>query len=69
MARSGTMSEAAYRLLIIDDDVDLARMLSEYLAPESIELTSASNGGQGLALARSQEFDLGEAIAFLCPPP
>jgi len=52
------MSEASYRLLIIDDDVDLARMLSEYLAPESIELTSASNGGQGLALARSQEFDL-----------
>ena len=52
------MSEASYRLLIIDDDVDLSRMLSEYLAPESIELTSASNGGQGLALARSQEFDL-----------
>jgi len=52
------MSEASYRLLIIDDDVDLSRMLCEYLAPESIELTSASNGGQGLALARSQEFDL-----------
>ena len=52
------MSEASYRLLIIDDDVDLARMLSEYLAPEGIELTSASTGNQGLTLAKSQEYDL-----------
>jgi two-component system response regulator CpxR len=52
------MSEISYRLLIIDDDVDLSRMLSEYLTPEGIELTSASSGGQGLALAKSQEFDL-----------
>ncbi len=52
------MSEVSYRLLIIDDDVDLSRMLSEYLSPEGIELTSASSGGQGLALAKSQEFDL-----------
>jgi len=47
-----------YRLLIIDDDVDLARMLSEYLAPEGIDLTTASTGSQGLTQARSQEFDL-----------
>ena len=52
------MSENAYRLLIIDDDVDLSRMLVEYLTPEGIELVSASNGSQGLTLARSQEFDL-----------
>lgn len=52
------MSDSSYRLLIIDDDVDLARMLSEYLAPEGIDLTTASNGSQGLTLARSQEFDL-----------
>ncbi|MGD8324015.1 MAG: response regulator transcription factor [Gammaproteobacteria bacterium] len=52
------MSEPSYRLLIIDDDVDLSRMVSEYLAPEGIELTSASSGSQGLNLAKSQEFDL-----------
>ena len=52
------MSESSYRLLIIDDDVDLSRMLSEYLTPEGIELTSASTGSQGLNLARSQEYDL-----------
>ena len=52
------MSEISYRLLIIDDDVDLARMLSEYLSPEGIELTTANTGNQGLTLARSQEFDL-----------
>ena len=52
------MSDNSYRLLIIDDDVDLARMLSEYLAPEGVELSTANSGSQGLALARSQEFDL-----------
>ncbi len=52
------MSESSFRLLIIDDDVELSRMLSEYLTPEGIELTSASTGSQGLNLARSQEYDL-----------
>jgi len=52
------MPEDTYRLLIIDDDVDLSRMLSEYLTAEGIELMCASTGNQGLTLARSQEFDL-----------
>jgi two-component system response regulator CpxR len=52
------MSESSFRLLVIDDDVDLANMLSEYLTPEGMELTTASSGSQGLNLARSQEFDL-----------
>lgn len=52
------MPDPSYRLLIVDDDVELSQMLSEYLAPEGIALSSASSGSQGLNLARSQEFDL-----------
>jgi two-component system response regulator CpxR len=48
----------ANRILIIEDDVKLAQMLSEYLAPEGIELTSSTTGNQGLSLARAEEFDL-----------
>lgn len=48
----------ANRILIIEDDVKLAQMLSEYLAPEGIELTSSTTGNQGLSLARTEEFDL-----------
>lgn len=52
------MSDSSYRILIVDDDVDLSEMLSEYLVPEGIKLIAASTGNQGLTLARSQEFDL-----------
>jgi DNA-binding response OmpR family regulator len=46
------------RLLIIDDDVRLAEMLAEYLAPEGIELTAVASGIQGLRSAQRENFDL-----------
>ncbi len=52
------MAEDSNRLLIIDDDLELAQMLSEYVAPEGIELVSARTGNQGLSVARSEEFQL-----------
>jgi two-component system response regulator CpxR len=47
-----------HRLLIIDDDVRLAEMLAEYLAPEGIELTGVASGIQGLRSAQRENFDL-----------
>ena len=47
-----------HRLLIIDDDVRLAEMLAEYLAPEGIELTAVASGIQGLRSAQRENFDL-----------
>lgn len=49
---------AANKLLIIDDDLQLADMLSEYLRPEDIELHTAASGVQGLAEAERDSFDL-----------
>jgi two-component system response regulator CpxR len=47
-----------HRLLIIDDDVRLAEMLAEYLAPEGIELTTVASGIQGLRDAQRENYDL-----------
>ncbi len=47
-----------HRLLIIDDDVRLAEMLAEYLAPEGIELTAVASGIQGLRDAQRENYDL-----------
>ncbi|MGE8658944.1 MAG: response regulator [Achromobacter sp.] len=49
---------ASRRLLLIDDDVDLALMLREYLEPDHIALTLAHNSAQGLPLAMQDGFDL-----------
>ena len=49
---------AEHRLLIIDDDVRLAEMLAEYLAPEGIELTTVASGVQGLRSAQRENYDL-----------
>lgn len=46
------------RLLIIDDDMRLAEMLAEYLAPEGIELTPVATGIQGLRNAQREDYDL-----------
>lgn len=51
------MSEKS--LLLIDDDVDLTHLLTEYLSPQGYNITVANDGEQGLALATSsQHFDL-----------
>jgi len=47
-----------HRLLIIDDDVRLAEMLVEYLAPEGIELTAVASGITGLRNAQRENYDL-----------
>lgn len=46
------------RLLIIDDDSQLAQMLTEYLAPEGIDLDTAASGDLGLSAARETGYDL-----------
>jgi two-component system response regulator CpxR len=55
---SGEDNMTASRLLIIDDDVRLTEMLTEYLAGEGIELRSASSGMVGLRDAQRNDYDL-----------
>jgi two-component system response regulator CpxR len=57
LCRTGT-TVTENRLLIIDDDVRLAEMLAEYLAPEGIELTAVASGIQGLRDAQRENYDL-----------
>lgn len=45
------------RILLVDDDRELTDLLAEYLAGEGFEVTVANDGGRGLELARSDEFD------------
>ena len=48
------------RLLVIDDDIELCELLSDYLKPEGFEVTAVHDGKQGLeqALSGSGVFDL-----------
>ncbi len=46
------------RILLADDDAELCAMLSEYLAAEGFEVTTAHDGDEALARARSGDFDL-----------
>jgi len=45
-------------ILLIDDDEELAELLTEYLACEDIEVTSCLDGASGLAKAFDDRFDL-----------
>ncbi|MBO1012175.1 response regulator transcription factor [Achromobacter sp. SD115] len=49
---------ATRRILLIDDDVELAQMLREYLEPGHCQLTLAHSGAQGLALLAQDDYDL-----------
>lgn len=49
---------ANFKLLIVDDDTQLASMLSEYLAAEGLKLDTAAAGDVGLAKATGEPFDL-----------
>ncbi|MBD9429642.1 response regulator transcription factor [Achromobacter sp. ACM03] len=49
---------ATRRILLIDDDVELAQMLREYLEPGHCQLTLAHSGTQGLALLAQDDYDL-----------
>lgn len=46
------------RLLIVDDEVELTRALSETLADEGYQTTGATNPAEGLRWLEKQEFDL-----------
>jgi DNA-binding response OmpR family regulator len=46
------------RALLVDDDRDLARLLSEYLATHEVEVTHVENGPDGLAKLDTGEFDV-----------
>lgn len=45
-------------ILIIDDDHELAEMLSEFLAPDHLKLTARQNGEDGLEKLETVDFDL-----------
>lgn len=49
---------AKHRLLIVDDDIGLSEMLTEYLAAEELELTAAASGTLGLREAQRGDYDL-----------
>lgn len=53
-----THSAVAHRILLIDDDVELAQMLREYLEPNHSLLTLAHTGVHGLALLAQHDYDL-----------
>ncbi|WP_371187710.1 response regulator [Thalassotalea maritima] len=46
------------QLLIIDDDIELVELLSDFLANEGYQVACAYDGEQGLAKIRSGKFDL-----------
>jgi DNA-binding response OmpR family regulator len=46
------------RILVIDDDVELCSLVSEYLRPEGFQVESAHDGNTGLARAQSGEHTL-----------
>ena len=59
MTMTMTMSdEKTKHILLIDDDFDLAELLTEYLAGENYNVTSCLDGASGLAKASDDKFDL-----------
>ncbi|MCX2778819.1 response regulator transcription factor [Microbulbifer thermotolerans] len=45
------------RILLVDDDTELTDLLREYLTGDGFEVTVANEGGRGLELAQSHNFD------------
>lgn len=45
-------------ILIIDDDVELGRMLCEFLAPDHFKLNACTSGEQGLTSLKGGQFEL-----------
>jgi two-component sensor histidine kinase len=52
------LSEAPRRVLYIDDDEGLRRLVARALARRGYEVTLAASGDEGLACAQSAEFDV-----------
>src|SRR5512138_3210586 len=45
-------------ILLIDDDIELCQLLTEYLGPEGFEVFAVHNGQEGLEKALSGEYSL-----------
>src|SRR5690349_361759 len=56
MVLRGTGSEATMRVLLVDDDVQLGTMLSEYLAKEGFEVAILQDGESAVSAALSGDF-------------
>jgi len=52
-----TAAAVSARILLVDDDVELASMLSEYLTIEGFETVCAHSGEQGIEETARQSFD------------
>ncbi|MBU1004090.1 MAG: response regulator transcription factor [Proteobacteria bacterium] len=46
------------RILVIDDDMELCTLLTEYLTPEGFAITTENDGEKGLAAAKRGQHDL-----------
>lgn len=53
-----SLSKSMARILLIEDDEAIRTLLREYLAREGHEVTTASNGREGLEMFRPGGFDL-----------
>lgn len=47
-----------YKLLIIEDDIDIAIMVKEYLSKEGYEIFVCNTGEEGLEILKNKEIDL-----------
>lgn len=52
------MQETPTPILIVDDDVDLTTLLSDYLALDNIDVMTAETAARGLELFRTHQFEL-----------
>lgn len=57
-AHAIAQSEGMPRLLLIDDDLKLTRLLTAYLHGQGFEVSCAHDGASGLALAQRGDWDL-----------
>jgi DNA-binding response OmpR family regulator len=55
---SAEPDQSARRILIIDDDVELCELVTEFLEPENFRMVAVHSGTKGLEMALSQAFDL-----------
>ena len=46
------------QILLVDDDVELCELISEYLAPEGFALETRNDGAQGLQAAKTGAYDI-----------
>jgi two-component system copper resistance phosphate regulon response regulator CusR len=58
MGASHTGAEACRRILVIEDEVKMARLVARTLAAAGFDVTTAANGLRGLSHVRSARFDL-----------